>query len=85
MLEGFSENSYSKSIRITRIFDEKYKIVDVYSDQFDFFELKSGDKIEVDKIIEKYENRLIVKGSVYKPGVYSLNKNMTVKDLIPKS
>ena len=36
---GFSENSYSKSVRITRIFDEKYKIVDVYSDQFDFFEL----------------------------------------------
>ncbi len=82
---GFSENSYSKSIRITRIFDEKYKIVDVYSDQFDFFELKSGDKIEVDKIIEKYENRLIVKGSVYKPGVYSLNKDMTVKDLIEKA
>ena len=82
---GFSENSYSKSIRITRIFDEKYKIVDVYSDQFDFFELKSGDKIEVDKIIEKYENRLIVKGSVYKPGVYSLSKNMTVKDLIKKA
>ncbi len=82
---GFSENSYSKSIRITRIFDEKYKIVDVYSDQFDFFELKSGDKIEVDKIIEKYENRLIVKGSVYKPGVYSLSKKMTVKDLIDKA
>ena len=82
---GFSENSYSKSIRITRIFDEKYKIFDVYSDQFDFFELKSGDKIEVDKIIEKYENRLIVKGSVYKPGIYSLSKNMTVKDLIEKA
>ncbi len=82
---GFSENSYSKSIRITRIFDEKYKIVDVYSDQFDFFELKSGDKIEVDKIIEKYENRLIVKGSVYKPGIYSLSNNMTVKDLIEKA
>jgi len=82
---GFSENSYSKSIRITRIFDEKYKIVDVYSDQFDFFELKSGDKIEVDKIIEKYENRLIVKGSVYKPGIYSLSDNMTIKDLIEKA
>ena len=82
---GFSENSYSKSIRITRIFDEKYKIVDVYSNQFDFFELKSGDKIEVDKIIEKYENRLIVKGSVYKPGIYSLGDNMTIKDLIEKA
>jgi len=82
---GFSENSYSKSVRITRIFDEKYKIVDVYSDQFDFFELKFGDKIEVDKLIDKYENRLIIKGSVYKPGVYSLTKNMTVKDLILKA
>ena len=82
---GFSENSYSKSVRITRIFDEKYKIVDVYSDQFDFFELKFGDKIEVDKLIDKYENRLIIKGSVYKPGVYSLSKNMTVKDLIQKA
>ena len=82
---GFSENSYSKSVRITRIFDEKYKIVDVYSDQFDFFELKFGDKIEVDKLIDKYENRLIIKGSVYKPGVYSLTKNMTVKDLIQKA
>ena len=82
---GFSEDSYSKSVRITRIFDEKYKIVDVYSDQFDFFELKFGDKIEVDKLIDKYENRLIIKGSVYKPGVYSLSENMTVKDLIQKA
>ena len=82
---GFSEDSYSKSVRITRIFDEKYKIVDVYSDQFDFFELKAGDKIEVDRIIEKYENRLIVKGSVYKPGIYSLSDNMTIKDLIVKA
>ena len=82
---GFSENSYSKSVRITRVFDEKYKIVDVYRDQFDFFELKAGDKIEVDKIIEKYENRLVVKGSVYKPGIYSLKDNMTIKDLIVKA
>ncbi len=82
---GFLENSYSKSVRITRIFDEKYKIVDVYDDQFDFFELKSGDKIEVDKIIEKYENRLVVKGSVYKPGIYSLSDKLTVKDLIEKA
>ncbi len=81
---GFSEDSYSKSVRITRVFDEKYKIVDVNSNQFDFFQLKSGDKIEIDKVIEKYENRLILKGSVYKPGIFALNEGMTVKDLIEK-
>ena len=79
---GFSENSYSKSVRITRIFDEKYKIVNVSSDQFDFFQLKSGDKIEIDSVIEKYDNRLILKGSVYKPGIFALNDGMTVKNLI---
>ena len=34
---GFKENAYRKSIRITRIFDNNIKVVDVYSDQFDFF------------------------------------------------
>ena len=81
---GFSEDSYTKSIRITRIFDDKYKIVDVNSDQFEFFQLKSGDKIEIDKVIEKYDNRLILKGSVYRPGIFALTEGMTVKDLIEK-
>ena len=73
-----------KSLRITRVFDDQYKIVDVNSDQFEFFQLKSGDKIEIDKVIEKYENRLILKGSVYRPGIFALNEGMTVKDLIEK-
>ena len=81
---GFSDDSYSKSLRITRVFDDKYKIVDVNSDQFEFFQLKSGDKIEIDKVIEKYDNRLILKGSVYRPGIFALTEGMTVKDLIEK-
>ena len=81
---GFSEDSYSKSLRITRVFDDQYKIVDVSSDQFEFFQLKSGDKIEIDKVIEKYDNRLILKGSVYRPGIFALTEGMTVKDLIEK-
>jgi len=82
---GFTEKSYSKSVRITRIIDNKYKIVDVNKDQFEFFQLKSGDIIEIDKVIEKFENRLVVKGSVFKPGIFSLNENMTVKELIEKA
>ena len=81
---GFSDDSYSKSLRITRVFDDQYKIVDVNSDQFEFFQLKSGDKIEIDKVIEKYDNRLILKGSVYRPGIFALTNGMTVKDLIEK-
>ena len=38
---GFKENAYSKSVKITRIFDDKLKIVDVNSDQFEFFTPKA--------------------------------------------
>ena len=82
---GFKENAYKKSVKITRIFDDKLKIVDVNYDQFDFFIPKSGDIIEVDQIVMKYENRLLIKGSVYKPGVFSFQDGMTVKDLIIKA
>lgn len=82
---GFKEDAYKKSIKITRIFDDKLKIVDVNYNQFEFFNLKSGDIIEVGKIIDKYENKIVVKGSVYRPGIYSYEDGATVKKLIEKS
>ena len=34
---GLSENAFKKSIKLTRIIDGQLKIVDINSDQFDFF------------------------------------------------
>ena len=58
------------------------KIVDINSDQFEFFKLVSGDKYKVDQIIEKYNNRVIVSGAVYRPGTFSVYDGMSIKDLI---
>ena len=82
---GFRENAYRKSVKITRIFDDKLKIVDVNSDQFEFFNLKSGDIVEVGQIINKFENKVVIKGSVYRPGIYSFEEGLTLKKLIEKS
>jgi len=82
---GFKENALKKAIKVTRIFNGSLKVVDVNADQFDFFQLKTGDRFSVEEIIEKYSNRIMIKGAIYRPGVYSLSKNMTIKDLIGKS
>ncbi|MBT6448498.1 MAG: hypothetical protein HOK38_07125 [Flavobacteriaceae bacterium] len=83
---GLSENAFQKSIKLTRIIDDKYKIVDVNSDQFEFFQPKAGDQYVVDRVIEKYNNRVIIKGSVYRPGTFSISEEgMTIKDLINKA
>ena len=82
---GFKENASTKKIKVTRIIDDHLKVVDINSDQFDFFQLKTGDKFEVQEIIEKYNDRIIVKGAVYRPGIYSLSEEMTINDLINKA
>ena len=83
---GLSENAFKKSIKLTRIIDDKYKVVDVNSTQFDFFQPKPGDKYVVDQVIDKYNNRVIIKGAVYRPGTFSVSEEgMTIKDLIDKA
>ena len=82
---GLSENAFKKSIKLTRIIDGQLKIVDINSDQFEFFKPISGDKYQVDQIIEKYNNRVIIKGAVYRPGTFSVFDGMTVKDLVEKA
>ena len=82
---GFSENAYTKSIKLTRIIDGQLKIVDINFDQFDFFKPLNGDRYVIDKIVEKYNNRVMINGAVYRPGTFSLYEGMTVGDLIKKA
>ena len=82
---GLSEKAYKQSIKLTRIIDGQLKIVDINSNQFDFFKPSAGDVFQVDQIIEKYNNRIIVNGAVYRPGTFSLEEGMTVKNLIDKA
>ncbi len=82
---GLSEKAYKQSIKLTRIIDGQLKIVDINSDQFDFFKPSAGDVFQVDQIIEKYNNRVIVNGAVFRPGTFSLTEEMTVKNLIDKA
>ena len=82
---GLSENAFKKSIKLTRIIDGQLKVVDINSDQFDFFKPMDGDKYMIDKIIEKYNNRVMINGAVFRPGTFSLNEGMKIKDLIEKA
>ena len=82
---GLSENAYTKSIKLTRIIDGQLKIIDINFDQFEFFKPINGDKYLIEKIVEKYNNRVMVNGAVYRPGTFSLSEGMTVKNLIGKA
>ena len=82
---GLSENAFKKSIKLTRIIDGQLKVVDINSDQFDFFKPMDGDKYMIDKIVEKYNNRVMINGAVFRPGTFALNKGMKISQLIKKA
>ena len=82
---GFSEKAFKKSIKLTRVIDNQLMVMDVNEDQYKSFEPKSGDLFKVDRILETYRNRVILKGAVQRPGIFSLDDKMTVSQLIKKA
>ncbi len=46
------------------------------------FRLQDGDEIEFKKVLDKYSNMVTVAGSVFRPGEYQLENDMTIRGLI---
>lgn len=82
---GYSDKAYSKRIKIYRNTDRERKVLDIESDEFKHFSLHNGDSIVVDPILERFENRVEINGAVYRPGIYALTDNITLKELIAKA
>ena len=50
------------------------------------FKVRDGDVISVGAILDRYDNRVEIKGAVYRPGFYAMGKEIsTVRDLIQKA
>ena len=82
---GFNEEAYTKTIKVKRVSDGEHIVADINKDQFEIFTPKSGDVFQVDKVLDRYKNRVIVNGAVYRPGVYALTKGLGVKGLLAKT
>ena len=50
------------------------------------FQLRDGDVLTVDAILDRFENKLEVRGAVYRPGIYQLGAEVqTVRQLVTKA
>ena len=74
---GFKERAFTKSIKLTRVVEDELMIND--------FKIKAGDVFQVDEVLNKFSNRVVVLGAVNRPGNYSISENMSVSELINKS
>lgn len=83
---GFSADAYKKSIRVLRKDGKEFSVRTVDDTDLSTFKLMDGDVVSVDSILNRFNNRLEVKGAVYHPGVFELSGSLnTVRQLVEKA
>ena len=80
---GFRGDAFSKNIQVIRNNGDRISIATVDAKDFGTFALTDNDSITVDSIIPIYNNRVTVKGAVWRPREYELSSTTnSVKRLI---
>lgn len=83
---GFRGDAYKKALRVIRKSGREYQVYNVNEQDFGQFILTDGDEVTVDSVINRFENKVEIKGAVYRDGLYALEEQMgTVKQLIEKA
>lgn len=82
---GFTDEAYRERIKVVRNTSKEKSVADIPSEMFGLFYPSSGDVYEVGKVLERFSNRVIVKGAVFRPGYYALDAGLTVSKLIEKA
>lgn len=79
---GFTDEAFKDRVAISRITGNQRSVSDVYQKQFNLFILKGGDEITVGRILNRYSNRVQIKGAVYREGTFALTDGLTLSQLI---
>jgi len=82
---GFSNSAYRDLITVKRSNSKEREILDVNAENFDSFLMNDGDFILVNPVLERFSNRVLIEGAVYREGEYQLTKGLTLKQLIEKA
>lgn len=80
---GFTGDAYVDKVNVSRQENNENKLYNVSQGEFANYRLKDGDNISVGTILDRYSNRVEIKGSVMRPGLYAIGDSMsTLRELI---
>ncbi|MDP4207575.1 MAG: SLBB domain-containing protein [Bacteroidota bacterium] len=82
---GYTSQSFAQQLQVVRKTSKEMKVIDLLASQIDTFHIANGDEIVVGKIYKLYENRVQIKGAVYRPGIYALNEASSIQKLLKKA
>lgn len=83
--QGFTSKAYTASLMVEQFTDKEKKIQDVRKADFAKYFPSKGDEITVGKILNRYNNRIVIDGAVYRPGAYELTNGLSLVQLIQRA
>lgn len=83
---NFTSDAYTKNLRITRQNGKEYQVYTIDDIDYSVFKLMDGDVLNISAMLDRFENKLEIKGAVYRPGIYQFSGQLnTVKQLVEKA
>ncbi|RCR67135.1 SLBB domain-containing protein [Larkinella punicea] len=79
---GFTDRAYTASLTLRRNTPKELEIGTIPATAIDAFVPQRGDQYVVGSITDRFSNRVVVSGAVFRPGTYALQNNATLKQLI---
>lgn len=83
---GFTSDAYTRNLRLVRQNGKEYQINTIDDKDYTSCKLTDGDVVTAEAILDRFTNKLEIRGAVYRPGIYELNDDVnTVKTLIARA
>ncbi len=83
---GFTGDAYESMVKLARQAGTENEMYNIEAGEFKTYRLNDGDIITVGTILDRYTNRVELKGAVYRPGLFAIGNDInTVSDLIRKA
>lgn len=82
---GFTSEAYTAAIHIQQINERERQLKDVAKQDFNSYTFRKGDIVFVDKILNTFTNRVVIRGAVMRPGQFELTPGLTLSQLIRKA
>jgi len=82
---GFDDTAYTAMIKVIRKSPKERMVKDLIAAEFNSFKPETGDIFLVNKILDRFANRVQISGAVFRPDLYEFTAGMKISDLIAKS
>jgi protein involved in polysaccharide export with SLBB domain len=79
---GFTDRAYTGRVRVYRNNATQRSISSIAPSAFATHQPAGGDSYVIEPILNRFSNRINLKGAVYRPGDYELKEGMTIRELL---